>query len=213
MSKNNKPTMLRKLVIGLTIIILFSLLLALFLTNRNVSIHKKLVPTPIPSQTPINQTEVTQAPTSENVRTVTAEPNEIKVDKVNIFLIGLNDEGNTGDKIGCGDSVIPVLHEVNPPTATPVEEALTQLLSMKTQYYGQSGLYNALYQSDLHLDSVNINNGNATVKISGILQLGGVCDNPRVEAQLIQTVMQLPSITTVNIYLNNKPLKEALSQK
>jgi len=63
-----------------------------------------------------------------------------------IFLIGVNDNGQAGLPVGCGDSAIPVPVEF-PPTAGVLKSALVALLSVKDQYYGQSGLYNALYQS------------------------------------------------------------------
>jgi hypothetical protein len=50
-----------------------------------------------------------------------------------------------------------------------------------------------LYQSNLIVDSVMIDSsGAATVNLSGELMLGGVCDVPRVEAQLENAVAQFP---------------------
>jgi hypothetical protein len=43
--------------------------------------------------------------------------------------------------------------------------------------------------------------------------MGGECDSPRVQAQLEQTVLQFPSVTDVAIFINGKPLAEALSLK
>jgi hypothetical protein len=47
--------------------------------------------------------------------------------------------------------------------------AMQALLSLKVQYYGQSGLYNTLYQSHLQLDGVNIKDGVAIIDLSGNL--------------------------------------------
>ena len=111
---------------------------------------------------------------------------------VNIFLIALEDNGASGPAVGCGDSAVAVQVEI-PNTQGVLRAAMEALLSIKTQYYGESGLYNALYQSDL--------------------QVGGECDAPRIQAQLEQTVRQFPTITDVVIYINDKLLQDVLSLK
>ncbi len=131
------------------------------------------------------------------------------VDQVRIALIA-TDSGGT---VGCGDSVVTVQRQVTPTTA-PLHAAMIDLLSIKEQRYGQSGLYNALYQSDLHVDSIALNAaGTATIRLSGNLVLGGVCDGPRVEAQLRQTALQFGTVSNVDIYVNGRPLAEVLSQR
>jgi hypothetical protein len=95
-----------------------------------------------------------------------------------------------------------------------LKAALEALLSVKDQYYGQSGLYNALYQSDLQVESINLDNsGKAVVYLTGSLKMGGECDTPRVQAQLEQTVLQFPTVTEVAIFINGKPLSDVLSLK
>ena len=51
------------------------------------------------------------------------------------------------------------------------------------------------------------------MRLNGTLQLGGVCDNPRVKAQLEQTALQFPTVKSVKYYINDKTLDEALSLK
>lgn len=132
---------------------------------------------------------------------------------VKIFVIAVDDNGQTGMPVGCGDSAVPVWVEISP-TRGVMKAALEALLSVKDQYYGQSGLYNALYQSDLQVDSVSIdNNGKARVNLIGSLKMGGECDTPRVQAQLEQTVRQFPTVAEVAIFINDKPLADALSMK
>jgi len=131
---------------------------------------------------------------------------------VGIYLIGIGDNGQGGIMIGCGDSAIPVQVQIEP-TQGVLRAALEKMLSIKDQYYGQSGLYNALYQSNLQVESVTINNGKATVNLTGSMMLGGVCDNPRVQAQLENTVLQFPTVTSADIFINGKTLAEALSLK
>lgn len=131
---------------------------------------------------------------------------------VKVFLIALEDGGRSGKKIGCDDSVIPVQVAIAP-TRGVLQAALEELLSLKEAYYGQSGLYNALYQSDLKLDSVSIEQGKAIIHLSGTMMLGGVCDNARVEAQLEETALQFPTVSQVSVFVNGRPLEEVLSLK
>jgi hypothetical protein len=55
--------------------------------------------------------------------------------------------------------------------------------------------------------------GKATIKLSGSLVLNGICDNPRVEAQIEQVALQFSTVKSVQVYLNNIPLQQALSEK
>ena len=81
-----------------------------------------------------------------------------------------------------------------PRTEGVLRAALEKLLSMRDQYFGKSGLYNALYQSNLIVDAVRIENGKATIELSGTLLQGGECDSPRIQAQLEQTALQFSTV-------------------
>ena len=129
---------------------------------------------------------------------------------ITIYLIAINDNGQSGQLVGCGDSVIPVQVETNP-TKEVLRTSLEKLLALKEQFYGESGLYNALYQSDLEVDRITLENGKTEIFLTGTLMLGGVCDNPRVEAQLESTVLEFSNVQEVSIFINGIPLKEALS--
>ena len=61
-----------------------------------------------------------------------------------IHMIGLGTNG----PIGCGDTVAPVLQEF-PATNAPLRAVLERLLSIRTQNFEQTGLFNALWQSRL----------------------------------------------------------------
>lgn len=141
------------------------------------------------------------------------EPPENKTtEQVKIYLIAIDDQGKSDKKIGCGDSVVGVTKKITE-TDAPLRTALNELLSIKKQYYGESGLYNSLYQSSLTIDQVTITNSIADIRLSGQLLLGGVCDNPRVKAQLENTALQFPTVKSTSIFINNKPLDEVLSEK
>jgi hypothetical protein len=52
----------------------------------------------------------------------------------------LEDGGQAGQEVGCGDSAVPV-QVVVPHTQGVLRAALEALLSIQDQYYGESGLY------------------------------------------------------------------------
>src|SRR5215216_216412 len=155
----------------------------------------------VPSLTPVLSTATKVPPTSTAVQQT-----------VKIFLIALEDNGQSGILVGCGDSAVPVT-VVIPRTQGVLKAALEKLLSIKEQYYGESGLYNALYQSDLKLKSVTIDQGKAIIHLTGTVMLGGVCDAPRVEAQIKQTALQFSTVSDVEVFINDILLEDALSQK
>jgi LysM repeat protein len=139
-----------------------------------------------------------------NVPAPAQEPNGFT--KTRIYLVSLGDGGT----LGCGDSLVPVTVDI-PSTRAILRASLTKLLSLHSQYYGESGLYNALYQSNLTIDDVRIDNRVATIRLSGQVVLGGVCDTPRVKAQLEQIALQFSTVDQVNIFVNGEPLDDVLN--
>jgi hypothetical protein len=168
------------------------------------------VPTLNPTSTPLPAPTNTMLPTAS---VVTSFPTDVPVSHtVQVYLIAVGDNGQTGSPVGCGDSAVPVQVQT-PPTSQVLQAALASLLSIKDQFYGQSGLYNALYQSDLQVESITIVAGKASVYLTGTLLMGGECDTPRVRAQLEQTILQFPTVTEADIFINGKPLADVLSLK
>ena len=43
--------------------------------------------------------------------------------------------------------------------------------------------------------------------------LGGVCDSPRFEAQIEQTALQFSTVSSVEVFINDIPLQDVLSQQ
>jgi hypothetical protein len=129
--------------------------------------------------------------------------------RVDIFLIALGDDGQRGPEVGCDDSVVPVEVEIEP-TIAPLTAALDRLLAIETEEHEESGLYNALYRSELTLDEVAIQDREAVIRLSGTLDLGGVCDGPRIRAQLRQTALQFATVSQVSIFINGTPLDELI---
>lgn len=145
----------------------------------------------------------------DNVAVGTATPT---TRRVLIHMIALDDNGKSGKLIGCNDSLIPVTRDI-PRTASPLTDTLNLLFSLKDQYYGQSGLYNALYHANLRVEGISAHDGVFRVNLLGELNLGGVCDSPRVEAQIKETILQFSTVKQVNVFLNGKPLEDYFSEK
>ncbi len=176
---------------------------------------------PLPQPPPRPQTRVVEQPSATPPRVQPTVPvlppistpppaTSAGTTRVKIFLIAIDDNGKSGKKIGCGDSVIAVDRNIAA-TQTPLAAALNELLAIHDRLYGQSGLYNSLYQSTLKLDSATIVGGKATINITGKTQLGGVCDNPRVKAQIEETALQFSAVTQVAVFINNIPIDQVLS--
>jgi hypothetical protein len=129
-----------------------------------------------------------------------------------IYLVALGDNGASGEKIGCDDSLIPVTVEI--PIGNTVAEritlALTKLFSLQSRDYGQSGLITVLAASQLTVDRVTVENGVAGVYLSGTLSLGGTCDDPRAVGQIAATARQFQTVTRVEIIFNGGPLTNAV---
>jgi Sporulation and spore germination len=168
-----------------------------------------VVPSPtlsVPTVTQVQQVPATWTAPAPPTATTAVEQT------VKIVLIALEDNGQSGPLVGCGDSAIPITVTI-PRTQAVLRAALEKLFSAKQQFYGESGYYNALYQSNLQVASVRIEQGNAIIHLTGTMMLGGVCDAPRVQAQIEQTALQFSTVSEVTVFVNDVPLEDALSLK
>jgi len=166
-------------------------------------------PTDFPTAAPLTA-EPTQGLPSFPTPTSLAQPGG--ADRVQIYLIALEDSGKSGEPVGCGDSVVPVEVEIAP-TQALLRAAIEQLIAIKDQFYGQSGLYNALYTNQFTVDKVTIDgNGVAQIELNGAFNVGGVCDEPRVVAQLTQTALQFQTVTDARIVINGTLLQDLFKQ-
>ena len=154
----------------------------------------------IPSATPLPTIILTLQATA-----VTSAPQTVK-----IYLIAMGDNGAAGELIGCGDSLVAVEVAIEP-TSGVLRAALTALLSLPSDAtYGQSGLYNALYLSDLQIESLEIIDRQAIMRLTGDLIYGGECDIPRITAQLTSIALQFSTVDSVSVYINGTSLSELL---
>ena len=171
---------------------------------------------PVPATLPPTSTALpTQVPpTSTPLPTNTAIPAASgvtsKPQTVLIYLVAIGDNGASGEMIGCGDSLVGIEVAIEPTTAV-LRAALNALFNLSDEMtYGQSGLYNALYLSDLQIESLDIVERQAILRLTGDLVYGGECDIPRIEAQLSALALQFSTVDTVIIYVNDILLSELL---
>jgi hypothetical protein len=127
-----------------------------------------------------------------------------------VALVGMG-TGTSASAFGCGDEIVMVTRTLNSPSTTPIKTSLEDLFSITDDFYGQSGLYNSLYQSTLSVDSVTLSGTTAIIALSGNLLIAGECDTPRVEEQIARTVTQLDWVDSVVITINGETLDDALS--
>ena len=164
-------------------------------------------PSSTPSASPLPPTATFTA-TIPPTPQATALPS--KPQTVLIYLVAIGDNGASGEMIGCGDSLVAVEVAIEP-TLAVLRAALTTLLNLSGEMtYGESGLYNALYLSDLQIDSLDIVERQAIIAMSGTLVYGGECDIPRIEAQLTELALQFSTVDSVIILVNGTPLSELL---
>lgn len=129
-----------------------------------------------------------------------------------LYYIAIGDNGQSGEKIGCGDSAVAIT-TADVTTDDVVKSTFEKLLSNKNQWYGESGLYNVLYNSNLAFVSSTKSGDKVTVNLTGSLSLAGECDNPRVQAELEMAAKKAANVTNVDIFINSIPLNEVLSLK
>lgn len=127
---------------------------------------------------------------------------------VKIALIAPGDNGKSGKKVGCEDSVVFVERNT-PKTIQPLNEAFKQLFSLGTSEY--QGLYNVIYKmqseetGNLKFDHATIENGAAKIYLTGGFGgFGGICDEVRVRPQIEETAKQFSNVQKVETYLNGE---------
>lgn len=130
---------------------------------------------------------------------------------VTVVYVAVGDGGVAGPEFGCGDSTVGVTSPAISFT-DPVEAALRTLLENKDMEVGESGLRNALWQSDLTVISVDRSGNPIIVNLEGTLKMDGECDIPRVQLQLLLTAQQAAGVP-IEVMINGEPLAEALSLK
>jgi len=125
--------------------------------------------------------------------------------RVQLFAIALG-AGN----LGCGDAVVPAVTRDIAPTRAPLTATLEELLALGSSIPERPDLYNALDQSDLQVEGIDLVGDTAIVRLVGAFQIGGVCDEPRVRAQVESTVLQFSAVRQTVIFVNGVRLEDLL---
>lgn len=125
-----------------------------------------------------------------------------------LTFISLGDEGATGEEVGCGDSAVTVPYTTT--TITPLAEVMAAQVAVHDREYEDTGLYNVLSMSDLSVESATIDDRHATVELTGEFLIGGVCDIPRVYAQLEGTALQFDNVDSVTVLIDGETLQDRM---
>jgi hypothetical protein len=134
-----------------------------------------------------------------------AEPTQA----IKVYLVAVGDDGSKGKKIGCGDSLVPVTRTIKK-TAAPLTAALRELLLTPQRSDETPKLENFWKGRRLKVNAVSLRNNTATIQISGELFVAGVCDIPRIQAQVEETAKQFPNVKRVKVFLGKRTLAEAI---
>jgi hypothetical protein len=129
---------------------------------------------------------------------------------VTAYYVLLDDGGAGGVRFGCNDSLAGVRRAV-PGSTEPLATAMRALLDGVAEPV--PGLYNSLSGSTLTFLSGTFDGTAVTVYLSGSIRPAGVCDIPRIEAQLTQTAVASVGAIRAEVYVNGVGLAEELRLK
>ena len=128
---------------------------------------------------------------------------------IKIYLVAVGDDGKTGKKIGCGDSLVAITRNIKK-TAAPLTAAIRELLQTPPHPDGSPNLENFWKGRNLKVRSVSIVNRTATIRLSGSVSVAGVCDEPRIESQIDATARQFPTVKRVKVFIGKQTLAAAI---
>ncbi len=130
--------------------------------------------------------------------------------KIKVFFINTSVPNDKGT-VGCGDEAVGI-DRIITPTATPLKAALENLLSTSQAVLDNGiGLYNSLAKQNWKLESVSIVEGEAIIKFSGKYIGFGICEDPRIKAQIEKTALQFPTVKKVSIFVGGVSLDKLTS--
>ena len=128
---------------------------------------------------------------------------------IQVYLVAVGDDGKTGKKIGCGDSLLPVTRTIKK-TAAPLTAAIRELLLTPQHPDGSPDLENFWKGRNLRVRSAAIVNHTATIRLSGEVFVAGICDEPRITSQIEATARQFPNVKNVKVFLGKQTLADAI---
>lgn len=129
-----------------------------------------------------------------------------------LYYIAVEDNGVSGELIGCGDSLVRT-EGVPAEGSDAVIVAFEALLDNSEREIGQSGLYNALYQSNLSISHWVKNGDTVTVDLSGTVKSGGACDDARIIQQLKKTATVASGANKAVVLIDGTTVEELLGTR
>ena len=92
-------------------------------------------------------------------------------------------------EFGCESLLVPVKKEITK-TQSDLAEAIVQLITTKEMAYGEQGLRNAIAPSasKIRLTNIHYEGKTRVVDFEGSFVSAGTCDDPRIKAQLEETI-------------------------
>ena len=131
--------------------------------------------------------------------------------EVKIYLVALGDNGKNGKKIGCEDSLVPLTRKVTS-TGSPLKAAILELFADREPGKKEIDLNLGNYWRGMQLKSVSIKRGTAVINLTGEApSVAGICDEPRIKGQIIETAKQFRAVKKVKVFINGKPMDELIS--
>lgn len=153
--------------------------------------------------TPINALDKAKTLTADEQARLNREAEAIANEMTVALVLTENSEdpglGRLGATFGCNDRIAFVQVPRETDSGDPIKDDLTALFALRDTNW--RGYYNALAYSTLSVDKIQSRDGVTTeVWLTGELNSGGMCDDPRIKEQAEATVRRLRP--TYAIYLN-----------
>jgi spore germination protein GerM len=97
-------------------------------------------------------------------------------------------------------------------TAAPLKAAILELFADREPDKKETALNLGNYWRGMQLKSVSIEQGTAIIHLTGEApSVAGICDEPRIKGQIIETAKQFPTVKKVKVFINGKPMGQLIS--
>lgn len=136
--------------------------------------------------------------------TPTTTPESITTTSTSTVQLAMLDTEQTSNGVSRGCDKVVMVNEAIAPTTAPLTAALLTLFSIPTTTV--DGWFNFIPRTaaTLQFDHATVIDGTANIYLTGSLSgLSGVCDDPRAEIQIEETAKQFPTVSSVQLFLNN----------
>lgn len=142
----------------------------------------------------------------QNTTRIATAPNQ----PIQYYLALANDNGQSGIAYGCGDSMVALTGQqrTTGDLAADVRAALSELLAVSGATF--EGYENALYNTELTIDEISVNEDTVRIDLSGTVRSVGACWDARMVGHLAYTTFQFPQINNALIRVDGRNLKQLL---